>query len=1783
MKSLVYRFAVLSVITSLLLSAAPPPPSVNHISEHPATSSARQRDFGKLPVYFVENRGQMDDRVAYYIQGSDKTIYFTPEGVTFALTVPLRRAVTRPRQFMRDPELFQARLKGRAPEPPPLKRWVVKLDFVGANPNVRPMGQDRTEAVISYFKGRPEEWHTGLPTYARIVYPELWPGIDLVYYGTVNELKYEFVVKPGADPGRIRLAYHGAEARLNAEGEMEVSTPLGGFTDAKPVAYQTVHGTRRPVTADYAPDIWAGWHGRTEYGFQVGTYDPTQPLILDPTILVYSGYIGGSGDDAGHGIAVDSAGNAYVTGVTQSTETTFPVASGPDLTHNGGYYDTFVAKVKADGTGLDYAGYIGGGMDDYGGQGHGIAVDGAGNAYIQGWTLSDETTFPVVGGPDLTFNDDDNSSLGDAFVAKVNADGTGLAYAGYIGGSRDDYGYGIAVDGAGNAYVTGWTASDETTFPVRGGPDLTFNGEGDVYVAKVKADGTGLVYAGYIGGSGGETGSGIAVDNAGNTYIMGYTLSGEVTFPVVSGPDLAYNGGYNDAFVAKVKADGTGLVYAGYIGGSSYDYGTGIAVDSTGNAYVTGYTQSTEMTFPVGGGPDLTYNGGYYDAFVAKVKADGTGLDYAGYIGGSGMDSGQGIAVDSTGNIYVTGQIDSTEATFPAVGGPDLTYNGSTDAFVAKVNATGTGLVYAGYIGGSGMDYGTGIAVDSMGNIYVTGATASNEATFPVRGGPDLTYNGGSLPYGDAFIAKVGEVAPTTYSISGQVITSNNTPVSGVTLSDGAGHTVATNASGGYTITNLVPGAYTLTPSKSGYTFSPVTRTVTVPPDATGENFVAQQVYEISGRILDANQNPVPNIALSTNPGAQATTNVGGYYTFTGVISGAYTITPILNGYVFTPTTRTVSVPPNRTGQNFSARRAYAISGQVVDHSGVPLARVIISTSTGISATTNANGIYTATGLIAGTYIVVPIKNGYGFTPISRTVLITTANMVGEDFEGIAESTGTGQIELEGLEVTQAIQNYSRTVVLIQDKATFVRAHVRSSSGNMNNVIAELVGTRGDGSALPGSPLQPSNLGGSIKVIENPDRGQLYDSFFFELPASWRSGTVNLEFRGVNKVIACPARSYTNNVCKLTVTFQQTPPLDMRLVGVIWKDNNGVYHTPTLTDLQELVNEIKALYPISDLHWDYTYSLLFDPTWNILESGASASYDYKRLHFALAGAGIFDGCSDDCQRVYVGVMVDKPQGIGVMGEASLLLNNVTAGFWDEDFKFVFPHEIAHTLGRYHTSYPKDDNSYPYPSGYISPEDSGDKAFYGFHISTKEIYGPTTRDLMCGNCSHAWPSDYTYEALHDEIIKRFGPSGVALRMPKGASSPALLISGFITPTQEIGYIDSVYEFNTSTAISITASGSYTLRLEDADNNVLADYPFELDSGVECPTVCSENNQTGIFALVVPSNSQTSRISLLHRPTVLYSKTASANPPQVNVVYPNGGEVLSGTSTTLSWSASDLDGDNLKYVIQYSSDGGTTWQTLATSWVSTTYKLDLSAIAGTAQGMLRVLASDGFHTTQDQSNGTFQVAKHAPQVIIQRPENNSLYIGNQTMILEGQAFDNEDDRLTDAAFSWSSSLNGNLGSGRSLALGASALTEGTQTITLTVRDSDGQTNTSTLLVQIYRERPTLPTQLSVAPGTLSFDTSVVNSATISQSLSIRNIGDGAVAWTAQTDQSWLQLSSISGTAPINLLITIPPSGLPVGDYTGNITITMPSALNSPFVVPVILNIAPSYRIHLPLISR
>jgi hypothetical protein len=613
------------------------------------------------------------------------------------------------------------------------------LQFVGARANVQPRAAGPQSGTANYFTGSdPEGWRTGVPLFQAIKYANLYPGIDLIYYGNQDRLEYDLVVGPGASWRSIRLAFGGAQKiEIDRQGNLRLQTSSGWVTHGRPAVYQSVQGIRRKVSGQY---VFSGGH---EVGFDIGAHDPSRPLIIDPT-LAFASYLGGSGDDYGNAVAIDSSGCAYVVGETGSTN--FPTL-GPEQAWMGGDTDVFVTKWNAAGTGVVYSTYIGGSNRD---AAMGVAVDSAGNAYVTGFTYSGN--FPITSGAQRT----SFAGASKAFVLKLNASGNGLIYSTFLGGSGNDYGAGIAVDAAGEAHIAGYTASVD--FPATTGAFQRYYGGGtnDGFLAKLNAAGSALIYATYLGGIANDTAAGVALDPSGNIYVTGQTQS--TNFPTVN--PLQPTGSERDAFVVKMNASGQ-VIYSTYLGGTGLTSGTAIAADASGNAYVTGSTDAPD--FPVTANAYQAVNGGSYDAFVATLNSYGSSILGATYLGGSGSDSGYGIALDGTGNVYIAGSTNSIN--FPTYAGTQSTYSGGGDAFVAEFNNQLTSLVYSTYFGGSGNDLATGIAVDSTGDAYITGWTSSGGSGtgLPTTPGAFQPIGMGGI---DAFLAKFavngGPLACTT-------------------------------------------------------------------------------------------------------------------------------------------------------------------------------------------------------------------------------------------------------------------------------------------------------------------------------------------------------------------------------------------------------------------------------------------------------------------------------------------------------------------------------------------------------------------------------------------------------------------------------------------------------------------------------------------------------------------------------------------------------------------------------------------------------------------------------------------------------------------------------------------------------------------------------------------------------------------------------------------------------------------------------------------------------------
>jgi uncharacterized repeat protein (TIGR01451 family) len=718
-------------------------------------------DFNRLPLSFVPNQGQTDSSVHFQAHGAGGALFFTPNEVVLSLPIDSPPSAIDDQRSMS----------------PGLGHWsVLRLRFDGANPAPDIIGTQRLPGIVNYFVGDdPAGWRTNLPTYGSIIYRGVYPGIDLGYDGMEQVsgrsflLKGTYTIAPGADPGRIRWRYLdvGVVRVDETSGDLLVSlsAPAPGagsqpeVVEHAPVAWQTIDGRRVPVSARYSlnPD--------GSFGFVLGAYDPAYPLILDPT-LSFSTYLGGSNQDSARAVAVDSQGNVYLTGQTASTDFPIKNAAQPDF-GGGGLGDAFVAKLNSTASTLLYATYLGGSIYE---TGYSIAVDEQGNAYVAGDTIS--PNFPVqnavqpVSGGGGPFE-------GDAFIVKLNPTGSALVYSTYLGGKGDELAYGIALDDEDNAYVTGYTSSTNfpTVRPAQPNPAFPegLNVFGDAFVTQV-ISASGVYtwgYSTYLGGPDWDEGHGIAVDAQGRAYVVGQTRSTD--FPTANAVQPEYGGGSSfgrgDAFVTQViSASGVYTWgYSTYLGGSGNDAGYGIALDDLNNAYVTGETASTDFptAFPL-----QSTNAGGQDAFVTKIisNAGGHAWGYSTYLGGSADDIGRGIALNGETDVFLAGSTGSSD--FPTssdgydrlCGSDGLCDGGSSDAWLAKLDASGGVLSYATYLGGSRSDYGYGVALDASGDAYLAGQT--NSTDFPTTPGvydptcgTDGACNGAYAP--DAFVLKI--------------------------------------------------------------------------------------------------------------------------------------------------------------------------------------------------------------------------------------------------------------------------------------------------------------------------------------------------------------------------------------------------------------------------------------------------------------------------------------------------------------------------------------------------------------------------------------------------------------------------------------------------------------------------------------------------------------------------------------------------------------------------------------------------------------------------------------------------------------------------------------------------------------------------------------------------------------------------------------------------------------------------------------------------------------------
>jgi hypothetical protein len=720
-------------------------------------------DYGRLPLSFEANEGQTDPEVRFLTRGNGYDLFLTED----AAVLSLNRI---------DKSTAGALSKRVDPAAKSIQKDRVRMQLLGAAPSRRTEGLDRLPGTANYFIGNdPGKWRTNLPTYAKVKYTAVYPGIDLIYYGNQRQLEYDFVVAPEAATRQLRLRFDGASAlRLNSEGDLIVAAKHGAMSFRKPVIYQLKDGQRQPVRGRFT--LLAA----NTVGFSLGAYDHRRELVIDP-VLAYATYLGGSLGDFPSAIAVDGSGNAYITGSTESTD--FPVTKGAYATSLGsGYSSAFVTKLNATGTALVYSTYLGGAADDSGATSTAIAVDPTGAAYVAGTTYS--SNFPVTSGAYQRAAGDDVGLFGASFLAKLNPSGSALVYSTYFGGNLPDFIYAVAVNSSGDAYVAG--QAESSNFPVTQGvfqPNLggTAGISANAFATRFNSSGSGLVYSTYLGGSNFDGATGAVLDSNENLYVTGKACSTD--FPVTAGAvQMTNNAAATDscnAFVSKINPTATALVYSTYLGGSVSDAANAIAVDPSDNCYVTGYSFSPD--FPVTTGTIQTTNKAAANqesnVFVSKLNPAGDALIYSTYLGGSGFasansqyieygegDTGTGIAVDALGDAYITGAADS--ANFPVTSTGLQTTNryaqegkdGDAAAFLTEINPEGTVLLYSTYLAGSvgTGEEGYGIATDMYGNPYLAGLSSSSN--FPVTTGAFQTTNKGVVPGGavgyTGFVAK---------------------------------------------------------------------------------------------------------------------------------------------------------------------------------------------------------------------------------------------------------------------------------------------------------------------------------------------------------------------------------------------------------------------------------------------------------------------------------------------------------------------------------------------------------------------------------------------------------------------------------------------------------------------------------------------------------------------------------------------------------------------------------------------------------------------------------------------------------------------------------------------------------------------------------------------------------------------------------------------------------------------------------------------------------------------
>ena len=927
------------------------------------------KNLARMPQSFEPNRGQAEPSVDFVSHGPGYTLSLIANSANLQLVAPAAAGQTA----------------------------ALRVRLVGSDPGARSRGVDRQAGTSNYFLGNVSKlWLTDIPQYGRVEYQGVYPGIDLAYYGNNERLEYDFILGPHADPGRIRLAVEGADrVSIDSAGDLVLTVGSAEIRERKPVVYQESRNGRRVVEGRYVA------REGNQVGFELGSYDPDKPVVIDP-VLVFSTFFGGTGSDQGIGVAVDSTGSTYLCGGIAGTLPGTTIGTpGTSTSTTAAYF----VKISPSGAHISST-FIGGASDQA--VATGIALDVNGNVYLAGNTSS--ASFPTVNAIQKNYG-----GSNDVFVLELNNAGNTLIYSTYLGGSAWDAAGGITVDSSGNALVSGSTVS--RNFPVLNATQSTLAGTENAFAAKIAPGGSSLIYSTYFGGTGSDFDGGAAVDKFGDLIFFGETLS--PNFPVLNAlqpnfcgwsPGRSVSTGHG--WVAMLSPAGVPIFSTFICGSAAEDSVRGAVADAAGNVIITGATASS--TFPVLNAIQSRFGGGSTDAFLAKLNPAGT-LVFSTYLGGSGNDVGRGVTLDQLGNFYVTGSTSSSN--FPTVSATQTTLGGADDAFLTKINAAESAIVFSTYIGGSGEDYGYGLTVDGFANAYVAGSTAS--ANFPTASPLQPAYGGGS---DDAFIAMISTCGFTF---------SSSTPF-GIAGGGGTVSITTTPECGWSATSNSVWITITSSPTTGA---GPGSVSYSV---AANSGAMRQGSLTIGGQTVSITQYGMPSLSVTeTNAASFTQGQTGATYTVVagngsgaGPTTGTVTLTQTLpSGLTLVSMTGTgwsctaavcsrsdvlapgTNYPAVTVAVNVAANAGSPLAAQVTVSGGGSSGPVTATDNTTIATAgaaalslTETNVASFTQGQTGATYAVV-VGNGSGAGPTTGTVTLTQTLPSGLT---LVSMTGTG-------------------------------------------------------------------------------------------------------------------------------------------------------------------------------------------------------------------------------------------------------------------------------------------------------------------------------------------------------------------------------------------------------------------------------------------------------------------------------------------------------------------------------------------------------------------------------------------------------------------------------------------------------------------------------------------------------------------------------------------------------------------------------------------------------